>query len=145
MQTFLPLPSYSASARALDRQRLGKQRVEARQILSVLTSNRPVVGWRNHPAVQMWRGYEYQLAMYGACVCGEWLMRGYRDAQQPIFIEAMRVLPYCAAPPFMDDAEFHRSHRSNLLRKAPDHYRALWPDESADLPYVWPSREALAA
>ena len=33
MQTFMPYPDYSESARCLDRQRLGKQRVEAFQIL----------------------------------------------------------------------------------------------------------------
>lgn len=37
MQTFLPYPSGVKSARVLDRQRLGKQRVECLQILAALT------------------------------------------------------------------------------------------------------------
>ena len=30
------------------------------------------------------------------------------------------------------------SHRSNLIRKAPEHYAPLWPDVPDNLPYVWP-------
>ncbi|MFN7881952.1 MAG: pyrimidine dimer DNA glycosylase/endonuclease V, partial [bacterium] len=33
MQTFLPSPSFAESARILDNKRLGKQRVECKQIL----------------------------------------------------------------------------------------------------------------
>ena len=36
MQTFLPFPDFVASARSLDRLRLGKQRVETLQILNAL-------------------------------------------------------------------------------------------------------------
>jgi hypothetical protein len=35
----------------------------------------------------------------------------------------------------------HRSHRSALLRKDPDHYRPLFGDQPADLPYVWPQSD----
>ena len=37
MQTFLPYPSFDASAKVLDYRRLGKQRVEAYQILNTIT------------------------------------------------------------------------------------------------------------
>lgn len=41
-----------------------------------------------------------------------------------------------------DGSIFHRSHRSNLLRKDPDHYGPIFlPDEPSlrdDVPYVWP-------
>ena len=53
MQTFLPFPDYIQSARALDYKRLGKQRVEALQILNTLTGRSE--GWSQHPAVKMWR------------------------------------------------------------------------------------------
>lgn len=48
MQTFLPYPSFAESARVLDRQRLGKQRVEVLQLLRALTGQ--TKGWANHPA-----------------------------------------------------------------------------------------------
>ncbi len=54
MQTFLPYPDFAESARVLDNKRLGKQRVEVLQILNVLTDSTRK-GWRNHPAVAMWR------------------------------------------------------------------------------------------
>ena len=45
MQTFVPeATSYAASVRVLDRQRLGKQRVEVLQIVSALTGLRLVDG-----------------------------------------------------------------------------------------------------
>ena len=47
----------------LDPLRLGKQRVEALQILRALTV--PGYGWRHHPAVKMWAGYEEALVRYG--------------------------------------------------------------------------------
>ena len=57
MQTFLPYKDFSRSAKVLDRQRLGKQRVEGLQILQCLLG----IGslrWKNHPAVKMWKGAE---------------------------------------------------------------------------------------
>jgi hypothetical protein len=35
----------------------------------------------------------------------------------------------------------HRSHRSALLRKDPDHYGPMFPGVPADLAYVWPGPE----
>ena len=40
MQVFLPYPDFKKSLESLDNKRLGKQRVEAKQILNVLL-NRP--------------------------------------------------------------------------------------------------------
>lgn len=51
MQTFIPYTSYDDIANVLDRQRLGKQRVEAYQILKVLYAKKRGVekgAWFNH-------------------------------------------------------------------------------------------------
>ena len=64
MQTFLPYPNLSKSLKTLDRQRLGKQRVEAFQILNILLERTDRKGWKNHPAVKMWSGYENALKLY---------------------------------------------------------------------------------
>ena len=45
VQTFLPYADFERSARALDRKRLGKQRVETIQVVRALT--RPGYGWAN--------------------------------------------------------------------------------------------------
>src|SRR5215213_84794 len=77
MQTFLPYPDFVASAEALDDRRLGKQRVEAMQVIRALT--RPVYGWQHHPAVRMWRGHEEALGAYALEICREWCRRSYAD------------------------------------------------------------------
>lgn len=139
MQTFLPYADFHKSARVLDRQRLGKQRVEVKQILRTLRGI--TSGWRNHPAVKMWRGYEVALALYGLDVCEEWSRRGYRDAQANEIRDLVSPFSYGPAsyPPWLGDNEFHLSHRSNLIRKKPEHYGKLWPGVPNDLPYVWPA------
>lgn len=136
MQTFLPYPSFVESAKVLDMKRLGKQRVECKQILLALKGISK--GWANHPATKMWRGYESSLAEYGMCICEEWLSRGYKDSLLPVFEQWLARGHHPFKPPWFGDEEFHRSHRSNLLRKMPEHYGQFWPDERNDLPYVWP-------
>src|SRR3954464_7195922 len=77
MQTFLPHPDFRETALLLDRRRLGKQRVEALQVLRGLTV--PGYGWRRHPAVRMWAGYEEALVGYGLEVCRAWCEGGRAD------------------------------------------------------------------
>lgn len=77
MQTFLPYSDFKQSAQCLDNKRLGKQRVEALQILKAITD--PSYGWQNHPAVKMWRGYEHALSKYALEICDEWIKRGFKD------------------------------------------------------------------
>lgn len=136
MQTFLPYPDYEKSARVLDRDRLGKQRVEVMQILKALTD--PTAGWQNHPATKMWRGYEAQLSFYGVRVCGEWISRGYADTCALKIVTLHVADPGAPLPPWMGDDALHVSHQSNLLRKDPDHYGPFFPGVPDDLPYVWP-------
>lgn len=138
MQTFLPYPDFRESARTLDRLRLGKQRVEAWQVLRVLLGHSK--GWLNHPAVIMWRGYEVALARYGIVFCEEWISRGYKDSLQPKFqmIIDSRTELSSDNPLWLGSDSFHASHRSNLLRKDPQHYGSFGWTEPNDLPYVWP-------
>ncbi len=57
MQTFLPSANPVTSARLLDSKRLNKQILECYQILNVLSGKSKGGGWRNHPAVLMWKRY----------------------------------------------------------------------------------------
>lgn len=154
MNTFLPLSTFAESAACLDRQRLGKQRVEARQILECLLG----VGsthWRNHPAVRMWAGYEGPLVIYGITICQEWIRRGYRDTQTEVFLRLSSLVPGIHANPtqtwfsgpmpwWLGWESFHASHRSNLLRKMPEHYLQFKWEEPAGLPYIWPTERERA-
>jgi hypothetical protein len=135
MQTFLPYTSYIMSAVVLDRQRLGKQRVEAAQLLRGLL----ITGsWTNHPASKMWKGHERSLAKYGLAICTEWISRGYRDSQETLFRTWIAELPETGLPSWFRSETFHRSHQSNLVRKFPEHYQKFFPNVPNDLPYVWP-------
>lgn len=148
MQTFLPLASFKRSAECLDNKRLGKQRVECKQILLALGvgvgAHEPYESrWRNHPAVLMWRDYETQLIVYAAVVCKEWRSRGFRDNLLPEFMAAYTLrrgsTPRLVYPDWFGKKAFHASHRSNLLRKDFSHYRQFSWIEPIDLPYVWPA------
>ncbi|MGV0643486.1 MSMEG_6728 family protein [Mycolicibacterium sp. XJ879] len=152
MQTFLPYSGFDASARVLDRRRLGKQRVETIQILRGLTV--PGYGWRHHPAVAMWAGYEEALVRYGLDICAVWCETGASDTcastlaadlKQGTGLTEVRTQQELASaaelPPWLGDTEFHRSHQSSLVRKDPDHYRVHFGDVPDDLPYVWPKSD----
>lgn len=137
MQTFLPYQSFQQSAFCLDRARLGKQRVECKQIYTALVD--PTYGWQSHPAVVMWRGHEQALALYALVICEEWLARGYADTLRQWFADrAVVTAAPVSFPSWLGNEAFHASHRSNLLRKSPDWYRQFGWSEPATLEYVWP-------
>ena len=146
MQTFLPDPDYAKSAKYLDNKRLGKQRLECKQILLALGvavgPHKPGKrGWRNHPAVRMWRGYETSLIIYGACMCSEWRKRGFQDTLGIEFRDVYAAVTdgYPARKPeWIGEEAFHASHRSNLLRKDKEYYGKFGWTEPDDLPYIWP-------
>lgn len=148
MQTFLPHRDFEASARALDPRRLGKQRVECLQVVRGLTV--PTYGWRHHPAVKMWRGYLEALGRYALTCCEVWVEEGRGDTCATTLRSDLAVAGVGqvrtqaeladadALPPWLGDEDFHRSHRSALVRKDPAFYRPSFPDVPDDLPYVWP-------
>jgi len=137
VQTFLPYADYEACARCLDDKRLGKQRVEVLQVLNAL-SKPGAKGWVNHPATNMWRGYEAELIRYGIVICEEWQRRGYRDSVMDQLKERASSLADSGVPPWMGDERIHSSHRANLLRKDEEFYRKQGWTEPVDMPYHWP-------
>ena len=152
MQTFVPYPDMRRCAAVLDDRRLGKQRVEAMQVLNALTV--PGRGWQNHPAVLMWKGHEEALGSYGVTVCRAWFVLGFADTCELKLREELaqvglpaprsqeELADAGALPPWLGDPALHRSHQSSLLRKDPGFYRPMFPDTPDDLPYVWPVRAA---
>lgn len=137
MQTFLPYPSFALSADCLDYKRLGKQRVETKQILSAMNSSG---GWSNHPATRMWCGYRNALLLYGLEICRSWRAMGYNDSLLPEFEQQLDDINWeIQFPHWLGDPEFHRSHQSNLLRKLPEHYGQFGWRVADNLPYIWPT------
>lgn len=138
MQTFLPDPDFHRCAEVLDWRRLGKQRVECKQILEALSKKRQGIkaGWQNHPAVRMWEGYDYALSHYMAVIIREWVRRGYKNNMDIPSVEQPIELP-----PWIGDERIHSSHRARLLDKNPDHYSQFgWTDKprTTEEGYYWP-------
>lgn len=138
MQTFLtshdpdPVIAFVETARHLDYRRLGKQRVEALQILNTLQGKSN--GWANHPAVRMWADYVPMLERYMNAMILEWQLRGYKNTME---LRALSDAPPPVRPAWMTK-DLVLSHRSNLLRKEPHYYRIFWPELPDNIPYVWP-------
>jgi hypothetical protein len=100
-----------------------------------------VKGWRTHPAVLMWKGFERALLAYQDAVCREWAGRGFNDtcAMKTASLLHTSGLPdSLVLPGWLGDPAIHRSHRSNLVRKDPERYGPLFPDAAAEEAYVWP-------
>ena len=148
MQTFLPIADFDRSAMILDRLRLNKQRLECKQILMSLTGGG---GWKHHPAVKMWEGYELSLCDYSLAICEACNARGIADnvGAYNWFADGARTLVElngiedAVTPPWFGNAKFHRAHRSNLVRKNSLYYRRFFKTVPDDLPYVWPTKEGL--
>lgn len=139
MQTFLPYPNFVASAMCLDNKRLGKQRVEGRQIQNALQSGG---GWANHPATRMWEGHVTALMAYTDACIREWIRRGFEN-NMPLMLDPKT--PYFLdidMPPWLGCDRFHASHRAALLFKDFEWYSQFGWDEDPVYDYVWPSKEA---
>jgi len=151
MQTFLPYTSYKESAKCLDRMRLGKQRVEALQLLNTFKSDYSKKGWLNHPARKMWQNNVLSLAAYGVIVCNEWISRGYKDTCKQKIIDTVsdifehqffesEIIKFGLSdcPKWLNES-FTESHRSNLLRKNKEWYSQFNWKVSNNLKYIWPA------
>jgi hypothetical protein len=139
VQTFLPYPNILLSAKCLDYRRLGKQRVEAKQILNILTgvakpNKNGKIAWENHPAVKMWQGYEPYLALYMNLIIIEWKSREYKNSMELMY------LPNIIVPWWMGDNRLHSSHRANLLRKDYEYYSKFGWAEDPKTEYFWPTQ-----
>ncbi len=128
MQTFLPYESFTKSAQVLDYRRLGKQRVEAKQILQAIENQ---TGWKNHPIVKMWTPYTNALKQYANIIITEWIGRGYNNNMEFYDIDNVEY------PDWLGDKRFHSSHRANLLRKDFDWYSQFGWTENSESPYLW--------
>lgn len=143
MQTFLPLPTYAESASVLDDKRLHNQANECKVILNTLLGKYKK-GWKNHPAVKMWKGHEASLCRYAIQICLEYIKRraakvgdNYRYNNLYYFQSMQAKLPPCEDPPWLGNKKLHASHRSNLLRKDPEWYGKFRWAEKPNLPYFW--------
>ena len=144
MQTFLPYPNFVASAMVLDRQRLGKQRVEAMQLVNAIEKQKGTtskVAWANHPAALMWTHHIVALQFYHDCIVREWIRRGYNN-NMTLYCPAGTHYPWFQ-PAWLGDEAVHSSHRSALLFKDPEWYGQFGWTEEPKYDYTWPKDEPL--
>lgn len=137
MQTFLPYSDFQTTAECLDYRRLGKQRIEAKQIYFALTDDSKR-GWKNHPAVKMWKGFESALLKYGQIITLEWIRKGYKDNQLDFFTTKLSSYATINYPEWLEREDIILGYRSNLLRKNPQYYSKFGWSVPDNLEYVWP-------
>jgi len=132
MQTFLPYHDFWRSAHVLDHKRLGKQRLEATQILNAMYN--PDNHWHQHVAVRMWQGYEDCLKLYANWIIREWIRQGFENNMSMFEVPVEFPVPL-----WIFDERLALSHRCNLMRKRPDYYSQFeWKRIDIKAPYWWP-------
>ena len=145
MQTFLPYEDFYKSLDCLDSKRLGKQRVEAFQIIGIIKAakNNPSaakkMAWYNHPATQMWIDNLDSLILYYNISLQLWAQRGYKNEKlQPIDFSPISI----QSPKWLGHPKFHASHRAALLYKYYFYYmRYDWKEQPREK-YFWPTEHS---
>lgn len=133
MMTFVTSSNLAECAKALDYKRLGKQRVEAYQILNTLKGHSH--GWKNHPAVKMWEGHAGALGLYMNAMIDEWVARGYRNN---MIKETDTNTDF---PWWFYWKPLHESHKASLKRKSSEFYMHFEVDEIyMKHGYIWPTK-----
>ena len=130
MQTFLPYQNFEEVAADIDSKRLNKQILECYQILNVLSNPSPTAGWRNHPAVKMWRGYEMALFNYAMTMVSEADARSIKTENNVANLQRLRRergIDWGTTMPlwFFNNKIMKRvttTHKANLYKKAPELY-----------------------
>ena len=155
MQTFMPSKTFNTSAQMLDNRRLNKQILEGYQILNVLSNDDPHAGWRNHPAVKMWRGSEHFLYSYVLAMVAEANKRGIKTDKNMENLTNLRNrmtnIWGTNSPEWYHDELLMRkiitTHRANLYIKDSEYYEPFFyaVDHKDNQPccksckYYWPT------
>jgi hypothetical protein len=159
MQTFLPYKDFTMCAQALDSKRLNKQILECYQILNVLSNDDPRAGWRNHPAVKMWRGSEKILWGYAMAMLFEASSRGIKTENNEKNLRTAwrnNADNWGGNEPawYKDDLAMQRlttTHKANLYKKDPQYYFEFYssvaesnpccPNRKEPCKYYWVTHE----
>lgn len=134
-------PCYFAqdSAAALRTEELRSQPGE---VLRLLDAKEGSLEW-NDPMARAWRGYHGVLAFHGVCFATELMVRGEEvpELEQLVTHYGLAESLGAMGAPDWWQGKFHLMQRSALLRADAHHYQALWPDDPADLPMIYPGVE----
>lgn len=136
MMTFIIMADFILNAALLDDQRLGKQRVEAKQIVDIIEGKKKA--WSNHPIVLAWTPFLIGLKYYTNCIISEWINRG-RVNNMELYPDLPDMIPI---PWWAQWDRLIQSHRAMLLRKDPFYYKNKFTCESEynQYGYIWPHK-----
>jgi len=142
---------YCASAAKLSDKLLKKQIVDTRTILETLDAlalNFGDVVQNDEIVILGWVGHERSLCIYGSSCAYEWRAKrklpggfasGIWFSQQD---EKLKDLgpPYSKLlkPPWVEDKDVCRSHRSRLIVLNERRYGPYWPNNPRNMPTLWP-------
>jgi hypothetical protein len=130
MQIFRPYIDWHMSAQVLDDRRLGKQRVETKQVMMAILRKMGLIkdekrGWLNHPIVLMYynggRPYFKDLGGYFNACIEEWRRRGMRSQISLSDIEHL-ILRAGSAEGHPLTHVHEVEYRRVLILKEPEHY-----------------------
>lgn len=144
MITYLTRMSFLDTASDLDLRALAQQYKEGQDLFSDMVYDSTTVVDAAHPVRRMWAGYEVALGVYVQCMGVELTKRGIirgvglLEGSNPI-VELRRDFgAEFEVPPWFEDTDVMRSHRSNLVRRYPKDYAGKWQGTPASMPYLWP-------
>jgi len=139
MQTFLPYSDFKKSVQVLDNKRLGKQRLEAFQIIKIIEEKTNKGRWKNHPAIKMWEGYLDALKFYFNCCVDEWIKRGFKNNMKKYKIDEKNII----YPWWFGNEDFHKAMRARLIEKDKEFYKSKFPEDENfnNGKYFWPVNE----
>lgn len=136
VNTFIIADTAEECAKLLDFKRLGKQRVEAHQIINIL-EGKSTGGWTSHPIVKMWKNDLNLLKHYHNCCVNEWMKRGYKNNMN--LYEDIDEISY---PWWFTWKSLQISHICSLLRKDEEYYKKIFKlskdeEKFMDFGYIW--------
>lgn len=149
MITWMTRRSMGLTAADLDTPRLALQLKQTKLILDKMGGLEVEDIPDNHPVLRMWEGYDIALCIYGMMMSAEWHMnRGYADKSCFEFFDICQEIKAAlreedqptafVSPPWFQDVDVLRSHRSNLLRRKHKFYSDVWTKIDEGWPYIWP-------
>lgn len=137
--TFIVIGDFILNAQILDFIRLGKQRVEAKQIIDIILSKITSGAWVNHPAVHQWRNFVDALKYYTNCIILEFIKRGGKNTMTLYDLPETIQMPW-----WVSWNRLYQSQRAMLYRKDPFYYHDKFTIEPDYLSYgyIWPHKVA---
>jgi hypothetical protein len=143
MYTWVPFPNLSSSARVLRTEELDWTMLSGLDALrGLLWYQRTKIG----RVEAMWSGHEACLLFYLLSIDQELIAReadrsAYANKAMAVFCFMLREnLPMAPVPPsWLGEPSLHASHRSRLIRLAPEYYAQRMMITPLDLEMVWPN------